>query len=71
MKILVEGIKWETDGEEIEGLKDSIEIDFPVELVDGEPISELEDILEEYIADEISNKSGFLHDGWADSKVIA
>jgi hypothetical protein len=70
MKILVEGIKWDTDGEEISGLKDSIKIEFPVKLVEGKPISELEDILEEYISDEISNKSGFLHDGWTDSKII-
>lgn len=53
-KVLVYNIKWDTDGEEV---------DLPQEMrISVHAIGD--DELEEFIADEISNITGFCHDGF-------
>lgn len=62
MIYIATNIKYDTDGEDID-LPTEIEIDIP-DFIDGE---DGEDI-EEYISDEISNRTGFCHDGFSYSK---
>ena len=57
MKYLVTNIKFDTDGEQIENLSGSMTIEVP----DGMDAYETE----QYISDEISNRTGWCHEGFS------
>ena len=54
MKAIVKNIKWDTDGENIP-LPKTLELELPKDIQ-----NDIEEV-EEYIADEISNITGFCH----------
>jgi len=63
-EVRVFNIKWDTDGENIE-IRTEMELTVPRSCFDD--VNEKDsviDTIEEYIADEISNISGFCHDGF-------
>lgn len=63
-KVKVSGIRWEAD--DMEDVAD-----VPTELVIEVPEDFLnEDDIENYIEDEISNVSGFTHNGWDDYAIL-
>ena len=70
MRILVMGIKWETDGEEVD-LSDEMVVEVPEGLLVTCSLSEIEDVIGDFIADELSNVSGWLHDGWEQEKIMS
>ncbi len=57
MKYTVTNISYDTDGEVVD-LPTTLEIDVPSEITDREEV-------EEYISDEISNITGFCHNGFS------
>lgn len=63
----VDGIKWDADNaEDVAHLPSEMDLEIP-EHVDVDD----EDELEEFISEELSNQSGFSHDGWADYEIIS
>lgn len=62
MEYTVTNIKYDTDGEDID-LPKELKIDVPNDLTERDEI-------EEYINDEISNKTGFCHLGFATTPEI-
>jgi len=66
-EVIVTNIQWDTDNEEIEGLKNKMTIIIPkeeFENADIENAEELEQFIDDFINDEISNLSGFCHFGF-------
>lgn len=57
MKYTATNISYDTDGEVVD-LPTTLEIDVPNEITDREEV-------EEYISDEISNITGFCHNGFS------
>jgi hypothetical protein len=55
-KFVVKGIEYDTDGEEIDDLPETLTITVPEDIED--------DDVEEYLSDEISNITGFCHKGF-------
>ena len=53
-KFIVTGIKYDTDGEKVD-LPDSLEIEVP----------DNEEDIEQFLSDEISNRTGFCHFGFS------
>jgi len=63
-KVKVIGIKWDADNlEDVKHLPTEMILDVPSHVED-------EDDLEEFIADELSNQSGFTHDGWGGYELV-
>lgn len=60
-KYTVTNIKYDTDGEDID-LPTELEIEIPDDMEDDE--------IEEYISDEISNRTGFCHKGFSTTPEI-
>lgn len=58
----VTDIKYDTDGEVLD-LPKTLIIDIPIDIVDDEEI-------DDYISDEISNRTGFCHFGFTTTEVI-
>lgn len=55
-KFVVKGIEYDTDGEEIDDLPETLTITVPEEIE--------ADNVEQYLSDEISNQTGFCHYGF-------
>ena len=60
----VSNIDYDTDGEQIDGLPAELVVDVPNEFCETS-----DDILD-YIADEISNRTGFCHNGFSTTPEI-
>lgn len=68
MKVKVEGIKWEADNmEDVAHLENTMILDVPICIIESE---DFEDALEEFISDELSNETGFTHEGWSGHEII-
>ena len=67
IKVKVFGVKWDTDGEHIEGLPADPVLEF-----DRDDIFDRKDQeeIEEIISDELSKQFGFLHDGFEGHEII-
>lgn len=66
-KVKVTGIKWDADNmNDVEGIPADMTINIPEHINLGDS-----DELEEFISDELSNQSGFTHDGWSDYELIS
>jgi hypothetical protein len=67
MKIFVEvtDIEWDTDGEEVD-LPTEIKVEIPTSILiyRFEDSQDLEQEIDDYVSDEISNISGFCHTGY-------
>ena len=62
MKYTVTGIKYDTDGEDVD-LPETLEIEVPEDVTEPEEI-------DEYISEEISNVTGFCHKGFSTTPEI-
>ena len=69
IKVFVSSIKW--DGEDVSHIENSMKLTVPMNVI-ASAANEAEkvELIEEYVADEISNISGFCHDGF-DMKVLS
>ena len=71
MKIKVTDIQWDADNmEDVSDLSTVTIIDFPIELLKNEDVNDIQDVIEDFISDEISNKVGFTHNGWGNSQIL-
>jgi hypothetical protein len=72
MKIIVTGIKWDADDmEDVLNIDKDIILKLPTNLFDNDKsIEEFQDTVEEFVSDEISNISGFTHDGWENINIL-
>ena len=72
MKIEVTNIKWEADNmDEISNLETTMVIDFPIGLLQKENTQDIQDVIEDFASDEISNISGFTHNGFGTTKILS
>ena len=70
MKIKVEKILWDTDGEEV-GLPENLTVEIPNSLFIGKDALIFNDIVEEFVSDEISNISGYCHFGFSKTTIVS
>jgi len=72
MKIEVTNIKWESYNiEDIENLETTVVVDFPIELLQNENTKDIQDVIEDFASDEISNIVGFTHNGFGTTKILS
>jgi hypothetical protein len=66
VKVIVSNIKWD----EADDIESTMELIIPVDTFENSESEDFRDDVEEYIADEISNISGFCHDGFSYEIVV-
>jgi len=72
MKVEVTNIKWESDNmEEVKNLETTVVVDFPIELLQNENTKDIQDVIEDFASDEISNIVGFTHNGFGTTKILS
>lgn len=61
-KYVATNIKWDTDGEDVDDLPIKVTVEIPNDIVDEAEIME-------FVSDEITNVTGFCHNGFVMKKV--